>query len=306
MSREYRRTPASRRTAGDTSMQSGSSKSYYVFIIVGIILGLMLAIGVYYFINHAPTPFVNKSNQTVVPELGKVTLDPNQKQAEATQNQENNPVEQKPQGEGVPENQQNPAANNTTAPTASEGAQTVGANQQTASNTATSFEFYKILQDTDNPVQVEQPKPKPIVPPKQTNPAEEESSAPTTSKKEQKQEKIVVKENRSERETPDKEPPAAPAKVVEKSIPTAAVTKEIYFIQCGAFQSEKEANNLKARLGQLGLIATINTKTNEKGTLHRVRIGPYKHVEDLTQDRETLESNSIPQTLVKLKITDVH
>lgn len=304
MSREYRRTPASRRTAGDTNMQSGSSKSYYVFIIVGIILGLMLAIGVYYFINHAPTPFVNKSNQTVVPELGKVTLDPNQKQAETTQNQENNQVEQKPQGaEGAPENPQN----NTTPPTPTDGTQPVGANP-TPSNTATNFEFYKILQDTDNPVQVEQPKPKVITPPKQNNTAEEENNIPPP-KKEPKTEKVAVKEkeSRADKELPDKEPPAAPAKVIEKSLPApTASTKEIYFIQCGAFQSEKEANNLKTRLGQLGLFATINTKTNDKGTLHRVRIGPYKHVEDLAQDRDTLESNSIPQTLVKLKITDVH
>lgn len=305
MSREYRRTPASRRTAGDTNMQSGSSKSYYIFIIVGIILGLMLAIGVYYFINHAPTPFVNKSNQTVVPELGKVTLDPNQKQAETTQNQENNQVEQKPQGtEGTPESSQN----NTPSPASTDGTQPVGAANQTPSNTATNFEFYKILQDTDNPVQVEQPKPKVIAPPKQNNTAEEENNIPPP-KKEPKPEKVVVKEkeSRPDKELPDKEPPAAPAKVIEKSLPApTSSTKEIYFIQCGAFQSEKEANNLKTRLGQLGLLATINTKTNEKGTLHRVRIGPYKHVEDLAQDRDTLESNSIPQTLVKLKITDVH
>ena len=180
MSREYRRTPPSRRTAGDTSMQSGNSKSYYVFIIVGIILGLMLAIGVYVFINHAPTPFVNKTNQTVAPDLGKVSLDQNQttkSDSQTTQQGDTSPEQKNQAVDNPPDNQQNNATNGEN----NNGSQ----NSNQTNNATTNFEFYKILQDTDNPVQVDQPKPKPAPAPKQNS--DEDVSPPP--KKETKPEK---------------------------------------------------------------------------------------------------------------------
>jgi cell division protein FtsN len=72
-------------------------------------------------------------------------------------------------------------------------------------------------------------------------------------------------------------------------------------LQAGAFQSASDADNLKARLALLGFEATIETtKSGDKGTWHRVRVGPYTSVEELNRTRDTLNQNGVPTTLVKL------
>jgi cell division protein FtsN len=78
--------------------------------------------------------------------------------------------------------------------------------------------------------------------------------------------------------------------------------KEAFMLQAGAFQSAADADNLKARLALLGFEASIETsRSNDKGTWHRVRVGPYTSVEELNRTRDTLNQNGVPTTLVKLR-----
>jgi cell division protein FtsN len=73
-------------------------------------------------------------------------------------------------------------------------------------------------------------------------------------------------------------------------------------LQAGAFQNAADADNLKARLALLGFEATIETSTMaDKGTLHRVRVGPYTSVEELNRTRDTLKQNGVQTTLIKLR-----
>jgi cell division protein FtsN len=81
-----------------------------------------------------------------------------------------------------------------------------------------------------------------------------------------------------------------------------AAAKETYFLQAGAFPNAPDADNLKARLALLGIEASIQTTTvPDKGVWHRVRLGPYSSVEELTRVRDTLKQSGIETTLIKVR-----
>lgn len=78
--------------------------------------------------------------------------------------------------------------------------------------------------------------------------------------------------------------------------------KETFFLQAGAFQNAPDADNLKARLALIGIEATVQTTTlPDKGVWHRVRVGPYTSVEELTRARDTLKQNGVDTTLIKVR-----
>jgi cell division protein FtsN len=82
----------------------------------------------------------------------------------------------------------------------------------------------------------------------------------------------------------------------------SAAAKEAFFLQAGAFQNAPDADNLKARLALIGIEATIQTTTlPDKGVWHRVRVGPYTSVEELTRARDTLKQNGVDTTLIKVR-----
>jgi cell division protein FtsN len=74
------------------------------------------------------------------------------------------------------------------------------------------------------------------------------------------------------------------------------------FLQAGAFQKTADAENLKARLAMLGYEAAIlEVEVPEKGTMHRVRVGPYGSTEEMNRARGQLSQNGIPATVVRVK-----
>lgn len=81
----------------------------------------------------------------------------------------------------------------------------------------------------------------------------------------------------------------------------AASSKNTYFLQAGAYQDESQADNLKAKLALLGVEAIIQTaQVGDKGTWHRVRIGPYKSLDDLSQVRANLQQQGIETSIIKV------
>lgn len=76
---------------------------------------------------------------------------------------------------------------------------------------------------------------------------------------------------------------------------------ESYFLQVGAFQTEQEADNMKAQLALLGLEAIVQTATiPEKGVWHRVRVGPFASLEQINRAREELVRNGFKADLIKV------
>lgn len=103
--------------------------------------------------------------------------------------------------------------------------------------------------------------------------------------------------------------PGSEKQVTEQEIKQAQTSKQEaeksggdnYFLQVGAFQTEQEADNMKAKLALLGLEAVIQTATiPDKGVWHRVRVGPFTQIDDINKARSELVKNSIDSTLLKI------
>lgn len=76
---------------------------------------------------------------------------------------------------------------------------------------------------------------------------------------------------------------------------------ESYFLQVGAFQTEQEADNMKAKLALLGIEAIVQTATiPDKGTWHRVRVGPFAGLDQINKTRSELVNNGFKTDLIKI------
>lgn len=102
--------------------------------------------------------------------------------------------------------------------------------------------------------------------------------------------------------------PGTESKVTEQEIkqketqPEAASNvKESYFLQVGAFQTEQEADNMKAKLALQGLEAIVQTATiPDKGVWHRVRVGPFTDLDQINKARSELTRNGFNADLIKV------
>lgn len=77
-------------------------------------------------------------------------------------------------------------------------------------------------------------------------------------------------------------------------------SKESYSLQAGAFQSESDAENLKAKIAFAGMEATVRpVNLPDKGTLYRVRLGPYRSLDEVNRIKAVLSQNGISAAVVK-------
>ena len=77
---------------------------------------------------------------------------------------------------------------------------------------------------------------------------------------------------------------------------------ESYFIQAGAFKDIKSADRRKANLALIGIkssIVSVNLKS--RGIWHRVRVGPFVNVDQMSRVRSVMKSNNIATITVKVK-----
>lgn len=103
---------------------------------------------------------------------------------------------------------------------------------------------------------------------------------------------------------PGNESPVSEQEIRQKESTAGTDTNsdEQYFLQVGAFQSEQDADNMKAKLALLGLEAIVQTTTlPEKGVWHRVRVGPFSEVGQINRTRAELAKNGFHTDLVKVK-----
>lgn len=96
--------------------------------------------------------------------------------------------------------------------------------------------------------------------------------------------------------------PARPSGMQQPDKPIAAdsrppVAGEANFLQAGSFSRADDAEKLKARLALLGLEAHVQVATiPDRGVWHRVRLGPYKNAEELSNVRALLKQNNMDAT----------
>jgi cell division protein FtsN len=95
--------------------------------------------------------------------------------------------------------------------------------------------------------------------------------------------------------------PAAPPEAA-KAEPAKPSPADRLYLQVGAFEDPAEADNLKARLALMGIEASSQrVEVPDKGTLHRVRVGPYARAEEMNAVRAQLAQAGIPVAVVKNK-----
>ena len=95
-----------------------------------------------------------------------------------------------------------------------------------------------------------------------------------------------------------KSTPNAVAATGRDASKTAAT--ETVFLQAGAFQNQSDAENLKAKIAFSGFEATVRpVNLPDKGTLYRVRLGPYKSSDEVNRIKTTLSQNGINAAVVK-------
>ncbi len=91
----------------------------------------------------------------------------------------------------------------------------------------------------------------------------------------------------------------APAPAAAAPAPEAA-PGEVFYLQAGAFQKAADADNLKAKLSMLGVEVSVQeAAVPDKGTLYRVRVGPYAKLDEMNRARNQLSQNGIQATVVK-------
>jgi len=94
--------------------------------------------------------------------------------------------------------------------------------------------------------------------------------------------------------------PGEEGQSLKRPQPQAAASREVFYLQAGAFQKASDADNLKARLALAGLEAQIQTATLDDQTVwHRVRLGPYASAEAMSAARVLLRENQIEPSVIK-------
>lgn len=74
-----------------------------------------------------------------------------------------------------------------------------------------------------------------------------------------------------------------------------------YVVQAGAFKGEPEAENLRAELGLLGFESRIIKRVEQGTTWYRVRLGPYGTNQEANDVKTRLMQNSIKATVGRVK-----
>lgn len=97
-----------------------------------------------------------------------------------------------------------------------------------------------------------------------------------------------------------KEALLAPTPPQPKFTQPAANAKEIFYVQAGSFPNRDDAEKLKAKLALLGMEATLQIAAiPDKGTFHRVRLGPFTGGDELNKTLALLKQNGVNATPIK-------
>ena len=113
-----------------------------------------------------------------------------------------------------------------------------------------------------------------------------------------------ILEGNKQPSTPGSAAPAAPPPgvTIAPGVEVKPAPSETFFLQVGAFQKAADADNLKAKLALTGLEASVQeVSIPDKGTMHRVRVGPFRDPEEMNRARTLLSQSGVQGTVIKQK-----
>ncbi|MHA3904520.1 SPOR domain-containing protein [Castellaniella sp. WN] len=91
-------------------------------------------------------------------------------------------------------------------------------------------------------------------------------------------------------------PPPPPPPPAARPAPGTQTT---YYLQTGAFRSQKEAQAMLARVVLLGLPVRVETGESNGAPINRVRVGPFKGIDEMNRARTRLGDEKIESTVVR-------
>lgn len=91
-------------------------------------------------------------------------------------------------------------------------------------------------------------------------------------------------------------PPPPPPPAAARPAPGTQTT---YYLQTGAFRSKDEAQAMLARVVLLGLPVRVETGESNGAPINRVRVGPFKGIDDMNQARTKLGDDKIQSTVIR-------
>ncbi len=250
-----------------TSKQSKQTGGTFLGIVLGLIVGLAIAVIVALYITRAPTPFVAK----VAP-----PADSGSAPAAAQPYDPNRPLQGKTPGQPVPQAAQ-PAPPNT-------------APGQTNNQTQSSG-------------MLEEPQIVEVPPASNGSAAAQKPAAPS-----QGTSSTIAKKPSASAPTATSTTSTAGASASKStSAPTAAKATPPapgdvntgYFLQVGAYKTQADAEQQRARLGFQGFESKVTERDAGGVTYYRVRIGPFTKFEDMNNVRQRLSDAGVDTAVIR-------
>ncbi len=242
--------------------KSSGSGGTYTGILIGLILGLGAAVAVALFVTKVPMPFVDKASRdapTVALPEGRELLDPNRDLYSTSPGQTPTPSIDAIPGLTLPPASL-PSIPKPAAPDA------LGDLIATLPSMGADPAAQGAVRNTVPTA--------PAAPAPATTPAPATPATPA-----------------AKPATPT--PPAAPA------ANKGAANSTPYYLQAGAFRSNGDAEAMKARLLMLGFDASVQSAQVNGGTINRVRLGPFKGIDEMNRARSRLAEEKIDTSVVR-------
>lgn len=290
-----------------TSKQSKQAGGTFLGIVLGLIVGLAIAVVVALYITRSPSPFVSKvapppaDNGASQPQQ----FDPNRALQGKTPGQ---PVPQAAQS-APPNTAPGQAANQTQGgllpepqivevpPSAngSNGSNNTGSsNGTTASNNTSSGNGVAVA-----------PKPADTTPPpKKTQQAQQqqqggEDDLARFAAQKQAQQAAAQKQQQQQLAANTPKPTSSATAAAAAKPPTANDANTGYFLQVGAYKTEGDAEQQRARLGFQGFESKVSKRDVSGVTYFRVRVGPFSKFEDMNSARQRLSDAGVDTAVIR-------
>ncbi|MBJ9967011.1 SPOR domain-containing protein [Burkholderia seminalis] len=286
-----------------TSKQSKQAGGTFLGIVLGLIVGLAIAVVVALYITRSPSPFVSKvapppaDNGASQPQQ----FDPNRALQGKTPGQ---PVPQAAQP-APPNTAPGQAANQTQGgllpepqivevPPSGNPNGASGSNNTTASNNTSSGNGVAVA-----------PKPADTTPPpKKTQQAQQqqqggEDDLARFAAQKQAQQAAAQKQQQQQLAANTPKPTSSAAAAAAAKPPTANDANTGYFLQVGAYKTEGDAEQQRARLGFQGFESKVSKRDVSGVTYFRVRVGPFSKFEDMNSARQRLSDAGVDTAVIR-------